>query len=125
MVLGVPGLEGCLVLGGAWSRGGVWSGGYLVWGLCLLRGAPGGDPPTGRLLLQVVRILLECILVELHIVRKGTGQRCFKRKIQIPQRASISNGLFPPPDSDSDSDSDTDSCTMQVFSLVQIQTLIP
>ena len=34
------------------------------------------------------------------------------------------NGLFPPPDSDSDSDSDTDSCTMQVFPLVQIWTLI-
>ena len=36
-----------------------------------------------------------------------------------------SNGLFPPPNSDSDSDSDTDSCTMQIFPLVGIQTLIP
>ena len=55
--------------------------------------------PPGRLLLRAVRILLECILVELHIVLKDTVQRYFKRKIQIPERASISNGLFPPPDS--------------------------
>ena len=36
----------------------------------------------------------------------------------------ICNGLFPPPDSDSDSDSKTDSCTLQVFPLAWIQTLI-
>ena len=40
---------GCLLLGDAWSHGGVWSR---------------GDPPR-RLLLRVVRILLECILVHL------------------------------------------------------------
>ena len=35
------------------------------------------------------------------------------------------DSLFPPPDSDSDSDSDMDSCTMQVFPLIQLRTLIP
>ena len=63
--VGVPGLRGvwsrgCLVLGGAWPGGsslgvpgarGFGSG-----------GVPGADPP-GRLLLQAVHILLECILV--------------------------------------------------------------
>ena len=43
---GVCSKGGCLVPGGAWSQG-----------------VPAGDAP-GRLLLQAVRILLECILVE-------------------------------------------------------------
>ena len=42
---------------GAWSRGGG-----------LVRGVPGGDPPPVRLLLQAVRILLECILIGLGTV---------------------------------------------------------
>ena len=68
---------GCLVpRGDAWSRGSAWSGG----GGCLVAEAgllPGGgawsrgsalggclvETPTRRLLLRVVRILLECILV--------------------------------------------------------------
>ena len=37
----------------------------------------------------------------------------------------MTNGLFPLMDSDSDSDSDMDSFTMEIFPLVQIQTLIP
>ena len=68
---GVPGLGG-LVPQGAWSRGGAWSGGWVVaWS----RGAPGPGggypskywdrppPRERRLLLQTVRILLECILL--------------------------------------------------------------
>ena len=51
--------RGCLVPGGVpcpW--GGAWSqGGCLVLGVCVWR------PPSGRLLLWAVRILLECILV--------------------------------------------------------------
>ena len=63
---------GCLVLGGAcsggclfrgvpgprgvWSQGGAWSGGCLV-------ERPHSLSPLERLLLQAVRILLECILV--------------------------------------------------------------
>ena len=118
-----PGASGpgrVLVLGGS-GPGGAWSGGLVPGGL-----VQGGAwwRLHGRLLLRAVRILLECILAFFTLSAK-TAQRHFKRKIQIPQRASISNGLFPPPDSDSDSDSDTDSCTMQVFSLVQIKTLIP
>ena len=38
---GMPGLEGCLVRGDAWS-GGVPGQGGLLWG-----GVPGGDPPNG------------------------------------------------------------------------------
>ena len=38
-----------------------------VGGVCLVRGGPGGDPPR-RLLLQAVRILLECILVILKLL---------------------------------------------------------
>ena len=64
--------------GGAWSRRGGWSGeGCLAPGGCLLRGglllgggacdwSRGGclvEMPPGRLLLQMVRIPLECILV--------------------------------------------------------------
>ena len=56
---GVPGPGGGLLLGGAWSWGG------------LLRGCvpgPGGwclvETPPPRLLLLAVRILLECILVK-------------------------------------------------------------
>ena len=52
---GVPGL------GGAWSWEGVCSRGEPGPGGLVL-GVPGGDPP-GRLLLQAVGILLECILV--------------------------------------------------------------
>ena len=56
--------------GGVSAPGGV-RGKVCSWGGCLLqggrvpgpRGVPAGDPP-GRLLLQVVCILLECILVE-------------------------------------------------------------
>ena len=48
-----------------------------------------------------------------------------QRHLQDRSRLSTSNGLFPPPDSDSDLHSETDFCTMQVFPLVQIQTLIP
>ena len=63
---GVPGPRvGCLVLGvpgpGGVPGGGVWS--QWVPGP---RGVPGGDPP-GQLLLRAVRILLECILVELKM----------------------------------------------------------
>ena len=47
----VYGLVGVLALGG-YLLGGVWSWGGAWW-----------RPPLGRLLLQVVRILLECILV--------------------------------------------------------------
>ena len=50
--LGVPGLGGCLLPGGAWSGG-----------VSAPRGVPGREPP-GQPLLQVVRILLECILVK-------------------------------------------------------------
>ena len=52
------GSGGFLVPGGAWSGGSV--GGSAPGGV------PGGDPPPGRLLLQVVRILLECILVSFN-----------------------------------------------------------
>ena len=71
--------RGCLVQGGAWSRGclvpgGAWSRGPGLWGGSGLGGAlsQGGlvlgagclvKTPPGRLLLQAVRILLECILV--------------------------------------------------------------
>ena len=92
LVLGVPGPRGtwswgvCLVpgevwSGGAWSQagyghgrvpgaggvpglGGAWSRGCLVQGVWSQEGAwwrP--PPPPGRLLLQAVRILLECIIV--------------------------------------------------------------
>ena len=57
--------EGCLLPGGAWSRGAALGGGCLVRGVPAPRGsAPGGDPP-GRPLLRVVSILLECILVHM------------------------------------------------------------
>ena len=49
---------GGLVPGGC----GVWSGGVRSRGMSAPGGVPGGDPP-GRLLLQAVRTLLECILV--------------------------------------------------------------
>ena len=55
----VPG--GCLIWGGAWSR----EVAGPSWGLL-----PGGclaETPPGRLLLRVVRILLECILVEFYL----------------------------------------------------------
>ena len=48
LVQGVPGPEGCLVQG------------YLVLGV------PGGDPPRW-LLLQAVRILLECIFLSIKV----------------------------------------------------------
>ena len=91
---GVPGLGGVCSSGGACSRGvcsqgGAWSGGScLLPGGCLVRGelsaprgvpgpgelsapggVPGGDPP-GWLMLQAVRILLECILVFSMSLRK-------------------------------------------------------
>ena len=69
----------------ALQQGGAWSGGSAPGGVpgpgesapwgggvgCLLQGGllpggrvlPGGDPPAGWLLLQAVRMLLECILV--------------------------------------------------------------
>ena len=50
--------RGCLVPGGRLLPGGAWSGGVSA-----PRGVPGEDPP-GQPLLQVVRILLECILVK-------------------------------------------------------------
>ena len=56
---GLPGPRGCLVLGVPGP------GGCLVPGLRVP--GPGGclvETPPGRLLLRVVRILLECILVE-------------------------------------------------------------
>ena len=72
---GVPAPGGCLVPGDACSRGGAWSGG------CSRGGVPalGGQLPWGclvetppRLLLRVVRILLECILVKNinHTIKK-------------------------------------------------------
>ena len=52
---------GCLLRGGCLLWAGACSmGGAAPWG-CLLQG--GGDPPSRRLLLRTVRILLECILV--------------------------------------------------------------
>ena len=57
---GVP-VPGVWLGGGIWSRGVPVSGGFLF-----RRSGPGGGDwwrPPGRLLLQVVRILLECILV--------------------------------------------------------------
>ena len=65
---------GCLLPGGAWSQGGLLPGGCLFRGVPGPRGtcawgvsAPGGAwwRPPERLLLRVVRILLECILVVL------------------------------------------------------------
>ena len=53
----------CMVLGegGAWSQGGV----------------SGGDPPSGRLLLRAVHILLECILVlYMDLLSKSTHYFC-------------------------------------------------
>ena len=77
-----PGGDACswgVWLGGACSGGclddpeGVHSGGCLVqggacsWGTCSQGGSGSGGawlrPPSGRLLLRVLRILLECILV--------------------------------------------------------------
>ena len=59
LVWGVSAPGGCLVQGGVSAPGGIaWSRGVSALG----GGVPGGDPPR-RLLLQAVRILLECILV--------------------------------------------------------------
>ena len=60
---GVPALEGCLL-----RRGGA----YVWRGACY--GVPGGDPPPGRLLMRVVRILLECILVWQGFLPKKTHE---------------------------------------------------
>ena len=58
LVGGVPHPGGCLVPGGAWSRAVPGPGGGVPGpGVCLV------ETPPGRQLLQVVRILLECILV--------------------------------------------------------------
>ena len=54
----VPGLGGVHGPGGAWSWGCTWSGGGCAWSGVLVE-----TPPPRRLLLRVVRILLECILV--------------------------------------------------------------
>ena len=48
---------GCLLWAGACSMGGAAPGG------CLLQGGGDPSPPSRRLLLRTVRILLECILV--------------------------------------------------------------
>ena len=59
--------QGVSALEGAWSWGVSGpGGGYLVLVVPDPGGGPGGDPP-GQLLLRVVRILLECILVQLLI----------------------------------------------------------
>ena len=59
---------GCLVgagllPGGAWSQGGAWSWGVWSRGV-VSQHALRQTPRERRLLLQMVRILLECILIE-------------------------------------------------------------
>ena len=57
--LSAPG--GCLLWGGVCSWGVLCCGGCLLLGVSTPRGVPGGDTPPW-ILLQAVRILLECIL---------------------------------------------------------------
>ena len=77
--------------GGVWSRGLVWRG--LVQGGAWSRGsapggsAPGGVPdgdPPGRLLLQAVRNLLECILVSIVITIRLQNGLCTRKRNRPP-----------------------------------------
>ena len=71
------GIPACLAAGGS-GPGGSAPGGCLVQGGLLLRGVCSGggclvETPPRRLLLQAVRILLECILVVMVVAKLATN----------------------------------------------------